>query len=76
MSRNRSQAKAPERNEVGSSENRPRLRPDDAAYNFSSSRVKQGEVDAQSGRSQDSTDSTARIIRKETHWHVTYSETP
>lgn len=72
-SHNRSAARSPERDEITSGASAPSLRPDHVRYNFSSSGT-QGEADARSGRSQDSTDSKARIIRKETHWHVTYDQ--
>lgn len=73
-SSSRSQATSLERDEFEGNKNGRILRSDDVEYNFSSSKIKQGEADAQSGRSHDSTDSKARIIRKETHWQVTYSD--
>lgn len=71
-SNNRSRARSLGTDEITASDGAARSRPDQSGYVYTSSWVLWGEADAGSGRSQNSTDSNARITRKETHWHVSY----
>lgn len=51
-----------------------RLRPDQTEYSFKVQASSSGDIDARSGRSHDSTDSKARIIRKETYWNISHED--
>lgn len=71
---NRSRGRSTDRDEITDNEHGAKSTSDQVGYSFTSSGAQLGEADARSGRgqSEDSSDSKARIIRKETQWHISY----